>query len=431
MATRPAPRKSTREERAFLADVRRAARNKNISMTDIYNYEQTKNEQFNQGLNNSRALEGLTMPTPQRVEFDISQARSLEGLTNKSSEGRGIADIVGRPGYVGSMYKMGDAYYPAGVGSLTDSLNSIASFVKDNPRLSAETTALGLAGTFGRLSGQGSSFADFLADNANTGGLGIRRGTVESMRGELSRPASAMDLVDAATYATPGAVAKVAGSAVKGVSFAAKAGKVASSLAVGSKPARVATGLASGAAGYAGYNEVKPEEAEAASLSKFVSLLENSGEAAARKYARRQAKAITSRHRRRVFDMAYGEGAPRPRGEGWYNDPEYAGLGLEQKVTTDQIYNDLMRWYRAAQKGSPIARELLDLPTSDYNALHFGHNKQALSKGGSLSEGKFIPGTTNLKQGARGQISFVKKYAENNNLTYEEAAKQLGFNLKS
>jgi len=272
MATRPAPRKSTRDERAFLASVRRAARNKNISMTDVYNYERTKNEQFNQGLNNSRALEGLTMPTPQRVEFDISQARSLEGLTNKSSEGRGIADIVGRPGYVGSMYKMGDAYYPAGEGSLTDSLNSIASFVKDNPRLSAETTALGLAGTFGRLSGQGSSFADFLAENANAGGFGIRRGTVESMRGELSRPASAMDVVDATTYATPGAALKGLGLVAKGTASAAKAGRAIGGLAVGSRPARVATGLAAGVGGYAGYTEAKPEEAEAFPLGKVLSL---------------------------------------------------------------------------------------------------------------------------------------------------------------
>jgi hypothetical protein len=266
MASRPAPRKSTRDERAFLADVRRAARNKNISMTDVYNYERTKNEQFNQGLSSARAVEGLTTPTPQRVEFDISKARSLEGLTNKSSEGTGIANIVGRPGYVGSMYKMGDAYYPAGEGSLTDSLNSIASFVKDNPRLSAETTALSLAGTFGRLSGQGGSFADFLAENANAGGLGIRRGTVESMRGELSRPASAMDVVDATTYATPGAALKGLGLIAKGTASAAKAGRAIGGLAVGSKPARVATGLAAGAGGYAGYTEAKPEEAEAVSF---------------------------------------------------------------------------------------------------------------------------------------------------------------------
>jgi hypothetical protein len=232
-------------------------------MTDVYNYERTKNEQFNQGLSSAFALEGLTMPTPQRVEFDISKARSLEGLTNKSSEGTGIANIVGRPGYVGSMYKMGDAYYPAGEGSLTDSLNSIASFVKDNPRLSAETTALSLAGTFGRLSGQGGSFADFLAENANAGGLGIRRGTVESMRGELSRPASAMDVVDATTYATPGAALKGLGLVAKGTASAAKAGRAIGGLAVGSKPTRVATGLAAGVGGYAGYTEAKPEEAEA------------------------------------------------------------------------------------------------------------------------------------------------------------------------
>jgi hypothetical protein len=272
MASRPAPRKTTREERELLAAIRKDRRGKDITMTDIYNYDRQKQDEYNQGVSSGRALEGLTTATPQRIDVDISKARALEGLTNKSSEGMGLANMMGRPGNVDIMYKSGDAYYPALNESLTENLSTMASFIKDNPRLSAETTALGLAGTFGRLSGRGSSFADFLAENANAGGVGIRRGTVESMRGELSRPATTMDVVDAATYATPGAALKGAGLVAKGTALAAKAGRVAGGLAIGSKPARIATGLGSGALGYAGYTEAKPEEAQAFPLGKLLSL---------------------------------------------------------------------------------------------------------------------------------------------------------------
>lgn len=427
MATRPAPRRSTRDERRFLAEVRKAAKDNSISMTDVYNYERGKQDEFNKGIQDARSLEGMITPTPQRIDLDLTQSRSLEGLMNKSSEGRGLAEIMGRPGNVDILYKSGDAYYPARNESVAQNLTDMAKFVKDNPRLSAETTALGTLGTFARLSGQGSAVGDYLYNNAED--AGIRRGTIQAMRGEFEKPAGFMDAVDALTYATPGSVLKIGSKFIKGSMQAAKAGKAISGMAIGSKPARVATGLAAGAGAYAAYNEANPSEADAASLSKFVDLLENQGEEAARAYARKQAKAITSRHRRRVFNRAYGEGAPRPRGVGWYNDPEYAGLGLDERVTTDQIFNDFMSWYKAAKKGSPVARQLLDLPTSDYNALHFGHNKKALSQGGSLAEGRFIPGETNLKQGSQGQVAFVKRYAEKNNLTYEAAAKRLGFNL--
>jgi hypothetical protein len=97
MATRPAPRKSTRDERAFLASVRRAARNKNISMTDVYNYERTKNEQFNQGLSSARGLEGMVaaQPTVSAEKVTASSDPVSRGILNTQTQGRNMEGLFG------------------------------------------------------------------------------------------------------------------------------------------------------------------------------------------------------------------------------------------------------------------------------------------------------------------------------------------------
>lgn len=444
MASRPAPRRSTEDERAFLAQVR--ARNKTLNMTDVYNYERTKNEQFNQGLSNARSLEGLTTPTPQRVEFDISKARALEGLTNKSSEGTGIANIVGRPGYVGSMYKMGDAYYSAGEGSLTNSLNSIASFVKDNPRLSAESTALGAAGSFARILGQGESFADFVAKEGNPGGRGIRRGTVESMRGELEAPATTSTYVDAGSYFTPGAALKGLGVVAKGTAKAARLGGGAASMAAGSRPVRIGTGLAGGVGAYAGYNEINPTEAEAVSIPNFTKLLTEGLKAE----ASRPGRNLANKTARQIFDTMRNRGGGKGRiptadmkvkpnkeyviqmveeNRGWFNknkealdiypagkqeghavsaahppgmDPSLASSTIPDHFTGGKL-NEIEKIINAERRRLELPaltnyKDIIEAAINKANNAGFGSNTYAATlKGKSLDEAKTILGAVDVK----------------------------------
>lgn len=99
MASRPAPRKSTRDERAFLAAVRREARNKNISMTDIYNYEQTKNAQFNQGLSNARGLEGMIVARPTISAEKVTDKSDpiSRGMLNMQRHGNALMGLMSKP----------------------------------------------------------------------------------------------------------------------------------------------------------------------------------------------------------------------------------------------------------------------------------------------------------------------------------------------
>lgn len=98
MATRPAPRKSTREERAFLADVRRAARDKNISMTDIYNYQNQKQQEFNQGISNARALDNTMnwQPTVSAEKITSSSAPADRAMLNLQQQGRAMENMFGQ-----------------------------------------------------------------------------------------------------------------------------------------------------------------------------------------------------------------------------------------------------------------------------------------------------------------------------------------------
>lgn len=191
------------------------------------------------------------------------------------------------------------------------------------------------------------------------------------------------------------------------------------------KKAAIPAGVGAGAIAFSG---MKPEDAEAASLSGFAKALSIS-ETAARAYARRQAKSITRRHRNRVWKQAFGENAKRPTGKGWWDKPEYAGLNLGDKVTTEEVYQSLITWLEKAKAGDPLAIKILGEPIDNYNALHWGHFT-ALKEGGKASTGRFIPGSTNLKAGVRSARKHTREYAEQHNISYSDAWKALGYNKR-
>jgi hypothetical protein len=363
-----------------------------------------RREKFDQGLSNARSLEGAITPTPQRVEFDISKARALEGLTNKSSEGTGIANIVGRPGYVGSMYKMGDAYYPAGEGSLTDSLDNIASFVKNNPRLSAETTALGAAGTFGKILGQGESFANFVAKEGNPGGRGIRRGTVESMRGELEAPATTSTYLDAASYFTPGTALKGLGVIAKGTAKAAGMGGKIAGIAAGSKPLRIATGLAAGTAAYTGYNEAAPENAEAISLTRLSNVISSSGSKGLLTAVAKTGRSANARASRKLQNIT-GLSKEQLLEQGIFErvtPSEYLKKLTDFKSKNPEAYQGVLDWEKTmADTGQGVRQKY---------GLVVAHDK-AIGVADKATHGPkdvfFVPGTTNTKMETRTFKEFV------------------------
>lgn len=97
MASRPAPRKSNKKERAFLADVRRASKNKNISMTDVYNYERQKQDEYRQGISSGRALGGMinAQPTVAAEKVTDKSDPISRGILNMQTQGRNMEGLFG------------------------------------------------------------------------------------------------------------------------------------------------------------------------------------------------------------------------------------------------------------------------------------------------------------------------------------------------
>lgn len=197
-------------------------------------------------------MEGIINPTPTKTTFNISNARALEGMKKAGAEGLGIAEVAGRPGSVDVMYKYGQSYYPVPQESFIESLNNMAKFIKDNPRLSAEMAGLGALTSFGRILGTGKSMgADFEAGKGNIGGYGIRPGTAMAYDAEnvMGQKAGVADYIDAFTYFVPGV------GSTKPVALAAKAVKAAPK-----------TSAAIAGAGAVGFAALQPDEAEAANI---------------------------------------------------------------------------------------------------------------------------------------------------------------------
>lgn len=88
----------------------------------------------------------------------------------------------------------------------------------------------------------------------------------EMLAPEFTSDATYGDFIDTASWFSPG-------SFLKGLKAAGKAGSVgAKAFGAAPRQARLAGGLAAGAGAYAGYNELKPEEADAASFESIMNL---------------------------------------------------------------------------------------------------------------------------------------------------------------
>lgn len=97
------------------------------------------------------------------------------------------------------------------------------------------------------------------------------------------------DVIDTASWFSPG-------SFLKGLKVTGKAGSMGVKAAsMAPRPARIAGGLAAGAGAYAGYNQLKPEEAKAVSVPDFISLLKYGGKAEAARPGRNLATTVADR----------------------------------------------------------------------------------------------------------------------------------------
>ena len=234
------------------------------------------------------------------------------------------------------------------------------------------------------------TFGGLLANEAEFAAQS-RRGDKSGARDDI------LNAINLGSYALGGArtlgAGKVAGQVIK------NAGKGA----IQTNRGRAATGTAL-SLGLLTAGAVKPQDAEAFSYSKMAKLLKDGNQAAVNKYARDQAKKITKRARERRWQELVDEGVvsgEMPRGRGWYNDPKYAGLGLDEVVTRQDVIaqaKDFIRVYGDTPLGKRLGRAPMSGPNS--GTLHWGHDKP-LSSGGRLQEGGLIPANTNLSQGTR------------------------------
>lgn len=425
-------------------------------------------ESVSQPLNNS------INPSVEEYNIDYSQANRLRNLMiNKPlpSKARGTTSKIGET------MRFGQETFAK---PRVNMARAVFDSVKDNPKLAADTGLLGMVQSGVKLAGYGvektagwlghddptiqnrfssnvldslKAYSTFYQDNPlarpfiNTSPLGfafgnISTGNAESLRSDFTSDTTGGDVFDFATnfIVGPGQAAKVAKPVIKlGVGATKVAGKTAARSAASvikgahKYPKTVAAGVSSVGAGAYILNE--PDEAQAFSYSKFIKLLDKGDTAALNHYVRTQAKKITKRARYRRWEYLREQGVvpntKMPTGVGWYTDPKYAGLGLDEIVKREDVMSqamDFIRVYRDTPLGRKLERVSITGPKS--GTLHWGHD-EALASGGTLQEGGLIPSWVNLNQGTRSFRELIddkiaEAAARGRNITPREAALELG-----
>lgn len=252
--SREAPRKITRAEKKQLAELRKAK--PDATEADLYNIgrayinwanqsEADREKTFWSGVEQARAIP-MEAAAPIESRTSYAPGRALQGLIGRSSEaptGIGMA----RSGAYGSpiperTLRFGDnTFYPdyyRGEGEYSPAV--IGQAIKDNPRLAAEATGLGILSEFGRVTGTGEGMQEFIKERGD--GI-IRKGTTMAMEGEFTKPASMIDYVSAGSWFVPGL------GFTKPAVLAAKAGRAIGKAAMRS-PKLAGAGAAGGAAAY-------------------------------------------------------------------------------------------------------------------------------------------------------------------------------------
>lgn len=203
----------------------------------------TSVRQFNQSLDQARALEGMASPTPTRSKINLGIGRSLEGMRQEGSVGFG-PDAMGKRNLSDVMERFGDPQFGAvfrqpelrlqGEGG-----KEMVEFARDDPRLFAELLALSTiqagskvgASTSRALGGgtRGDEPLDLLSainelSSRVAGQQPIRQGTIEFMRPEFRKEPTAGERIEVGSYFIPGF--GPLGGITRGVAKAAKATKV-------------------------------------------------------------------------------------------------------------------------------------------------------------------------------------------------------------
>lgn len=223
-------------------------------------YRQTATA-FDRGANYNTLI---TPTDPVKRKMNLDTGRALEGLRGEGSIGYGPETIEKRL-LTDEMLQFGDQFYnpPAEVSGETGTL--IAQMIRENPRLAAESMLFETLAAPARVTGTGNLLSKFIS----SGKGGIRKGSAMAMNTEkeLNRPATAMDIIDTASWLPGISVIKPFATAGK----IAKAYPKAAGAAVGGGLA--AYGLTGGA-----------EDAEAFSGTKVLSLIKNNDPRAATAY---------------------------------------------------------------------------------------------------------------------------------------------------
>ena len=283
---REAPRKISRSEKKQLAGLRKVK--PDATETDLYNIgrsyinwamqsERDREKTFWSGVDQARAIP-MEAAAPIESRTSYAPGRALQGLigrSNKAPTGYAMArsGAYGQPIPERTLRFGNNTFYPdyyRGEGEYSPAV--IGQAIKDNPRLAAEATALGILSEFGRVTGTGEGMQEFIKDQGD--GI-IRRGTTMSMEDEFTKPASWVDYVSAGSWFVPGV------GFTKPAMLAAKAGRAVGKAAMRS-PKLAGAGVAGGAAAYGLSGGA--EEAEAFKVRPLLALLDAGDEAGAKKF---------------------------------------------------------------------------------------------------------------------------------------------------
>jgi hypothetical protein len=215
--------------------------------------------------------------------------------------------------------------------------------------------------------------------------------------GAYTTKPSSTDPLIAATIATP----------AKGFSPAMRS-LIGTAKAIDKSVPRPVTAGILGGTGVAAGVLAQPEEARAFNPKKFAKLLDEGNPVTLNDYARKQAKAITSRARRRIWENLYPDTPweKRPawaKGKNWYNDPRLEGTGMSDSITREDVLREgkaFVEEYKDTPLWSKIAGTRIPMSGPRGATAHWGHDIP-LESGGTLREGGFIPADTNLGQGTR------------------------------